>query len=544
MEPMDTYSAHPSPWGTGWRERIWSYLGEPWDLIIIGGGITGAGILREAVRAGLRVLLLEAGDFASGTSSRSSKLVHGGFRYLRDAKFRLTLISVREREYLLNQGRGLINPLGFLMANLEGDRIPSWVFGAGLVFYDLVGLKWGHRRYTAEGLRNLCPQLTDQGLRGGYRYFDAQTDDARLVLRILLDSVEEGGVALSYARVEELLFNSFGQVNGVVIRDRSDPTSECIEVHGKCVINATGAWADSLRGQAGGQSRLRCLRGSHLIFPTKRLPLTRAVTFLHPIDGRPVFAFPWEGVTLYGTTDIDHKGDIAQLPRISLTEIEYLMAGLDRVFPDLSLTQADIQATCSGIRGVVDTGKENPSRESREYALWNENGLLTVTGGKLTTFRVTGHDALRAIRSYFPSKGLFDHRVPVFHEFEPRSKILEEVDEPSRIRILGRYGNRATDLVEQSEASDLQKIGESPYLWAELRWAARSEGIVHLDDLLLRRVRLGLTLPQGGLTYIDRIRATVQQELGWDDELWGHEVQNYRDIWHTYYSPRGEEDVI
>ncbi|MCK4725885.1 MAG: FAD-dependent oxidoreductase, partial [Anaerolineales bacterium] len=134
-------------WNEGWRNQIWSTLDTQWDMIIIGGGITGAGILREATLAGLKTLLLEAHDFSSGTSSRSSKLVHGGFRYLRDAKFRLMLTSVREREYLLEQGRGLINPLGFLITNLEEDRIPSWVFGAGLILYDLVGLQWGHQRY-------------------------------------------------------------------------------------------------------------------------------------------------------------------------------------------------------------------------------------------------------------------------------------------------------------------------------------------------------------------------------------------------------------
>ena len=160
-------------WTRGWRDRVWSQIDQAWDIVVVGGGITGAGILRESVRAGLRTLLLEADDFASGTSGRSSKLVHGGLRYLRDAKVRLTLVSVREREQLLKQGRGLVTPLGFLLANFEQDRVPAWVFGPGLILYDLMGLRWGHRHYDADGLRGLCPQLARLGLRGGFRYFDA-----------------------------------------------------------------------------------------------------------------------------------------------------------------------------------------------------------------------------------------------------------------------------------------------------------------------------------------------------------------------------------
>ena len=168
-------------WTSGWRERVWSSLDQPWDLIVIGGGITGAGILREAARIGLRALLVEAHDFASGTSSRSSKLVHGGFRYLQNAQIRLVRQSVRERERLLKEARGLVNPLGFLLVNYSGDSIPDWVFGAGLAVYDLLALKWGHCHYDAYDIREFYHSLREEGLLGGYRYFDAQTDDARLV---------------------------------------------------------------------------------------------------------------------------------------------------------------------------------------------------------------------------------------------------------------------------------------------------------------------------------------------------------------------------
>ena len=168
-------------WKTGWRDGIWSEIKQPWDVIIIGGGITGAGILREATRVGLKTLMVEAHDFASGTSSRSSKLVHGGFRYLKNAQIRLTYYAVRERERLLREGRGLVNPLSFLMTSFPTDPFPSWVMGLGLTVYDLLAFRWGHQYYDEKGLRELCPLLSNPQLLGGQRYIDAMTDDARLV---------------------------------------------------------------------------------------------------------------------------------------------------------------------------------------------------------------------------------------------------------------------------------------------------------------------------------------------------------------------------
>src|SRR5512137_369790 len=201
-------------WNQTWRDSVWSQLNEEFDLIVIGGGITGAGILREAVRAGLKAILFEQGDFASGTSSRSSKLVHGGLRYLKNAQIKLTWESVHEREHLLKDGRGLVTPLPFVMANFRGDKTPGWVFGMGLSVYDIMALKWNHAAYDPKGLSGLVPQLSSPDLVSGFRYFDAQTDDARLVLRVLQEATQDGALALNYARVEDLL-KTRGRVTGV-----------------------------------------------------------------------------------------------------------------------------------------------------------------------------------------------------------------------------------------------------------------------------------------------------------------------------------------
>jgi len=527
-------------WTQGWRDRTWYELNRPWDLIVIGGGITGAGILREATRSELRTLLVEQRDFASGTSSRSSKLVHGGLRYLRNAQVRLTFDSVRERERLLREGRGLISQMGFLMPGYAGDRVPSWIFGMGLILYDFLALKWGHKRYDAEGLRELCPQLASEGLLGGYRFLDAQTDDARLVLRLILESVQDGGVALNYAGVEDLLRLRSGEACGVVVRDSApEGGGRTIEVRGTAIINATGAWADGLRQRLGARRRLRKLRGGHLIFPFAKLPLTRAVSVLHPDDGRPVFAFPWEGVTLVGTTDVEHGEDLALEPSTSREEAEYLLRVTNWAFPSLELCLEDAQGTFAGVRAVVDTGKANPSKESREHVLWNESNLLTVTGGKLTTFRLMAHAALRAIRSRFSGKPPLDPHRRMLEPPPSERCIQADVHPGSCQRLLGRYGSQAPALVAAAHPGELEAIGGGPWLWAELRWAARSEGVVHLDDLLLRRVRLGLTLPLGGLPWMDRVRSVVQRDLEWDNERWERERGAYERLWTDSYRVPG-----
>lgn len=524
-------------WTKGWRENAWNALDQQWDVLIIGGGITGAGILRQCAHAGLKAVLVEADDFASGTSSRSSKLVHGGMRYLKNAQVRVTLESVSEREYLLEQGRGLVNRLGFLYPCLEGDSMPGWVFGAGLAVYDLMAKQWSHRAYDSEDMRELCPLLTTPALRGGFRFFDAQTDDARLVLRLVREAVSGGALALNYARVDSLLKMKGGQVCGAVVRDTSGGADRETEVRARVVVNAAGAWADQLRGHVGRTPRLRPLRGSHLVFQSSRLPLTRAVTFLHPRDGRPVFALPWEGAVIYGTTDVDQGESLPTDPSISSDEAGYLLDGLRFVFPALELTFDDVIATFSGIRPVVDTGKANPSKESREHVIWDESGLLTVSGGKLTTFRIMARDALKAVRRHL-GRIPFDPDVPVLDPLPPEAEArLAETHLPAGqcLRLMARYGlNSSLDLCSQGEA-DMEGIPGTPYFWAELRHAARSEGVAHLDDLLLRRVRLGLLVPNGGLDQMACIRSLVQDELGWDDERWAAEEKAYAGLWRAAY---------
>lgn len=524
-------------WSPGFRDEVFSRLDQPWDLVIVGGGITGAGILAEAARMGKRALLVEARDFSSGTSSRSTKLVHGGLRYLRQGQVKVTRESVIERERLLREAKGLVTPLGFYLTSFRNDTMPGWMFGAGLAVYDLIARKWAHEKYGAEELVARLPCLAGAALKGGYHYYDAQTDDARLTLRVLREAVRRGGTAVNYARAIGLLRTApsnggAGRVRGIVVRD--EVSGRTAEVQAPIVINATGVWADGLREKLGATRKLRPIRGSHLIFPRERLPIDEAISLLHPRDGRAVFAVPWEGVILFGTTDVDHGEDLESEPRIAGDEVEYLFELARHAFPQADLGPSQIRSTWAGVRGVINTGASNPAKESREHALWNEDGLLTVTGGKLTTFRMMALEALKAVGWKGQRGPIFDHPEEV--------EVPESVDVDTRARLLGRYGTEAPAVLALAHDGDagangdaLARIGDVPALWAELRWAARNEGVVHLDDLLLRRVRIGQLLEQGAIPLLDRIRTIVQPELGWDDAHWDREEQRYRQIWTSAY---------
>jgi glycerol-3-phosphate dehydrogenase len=512
-------------WNQGWRETIWESISQNWDVIVVGGGITGAGILREAARIGLHALLVEQADFAWGTSSRSSKLVHGGLRYLKERKIRLTRDAVREREQLLHDAPGLVEPLDFLLATYDGEHPGRLIYRAGLTIYDLMALRWSHSYYSAQDFRLMAGQLTAEGLEGGFRYGDAQTDDARLVLRVIREAVMDGGTAINYVRAAHLLKDEKGCVTGVQLQDQVQ--DRVVDARAKLVINACGAWADDLRLQTGKAKAIRPLRGSHLIFPAWRLPVAQAVSFLHPIDRRPVFLLPWEDVTLVGTTDEDHDDSLADEPHITGPEVSYLMHAIAARYPSLNISLDDVVASFAGIRPVIGSTGAKPSEESRDHIIWNEDGLLTVTGGKLTTFRLIAEDVLREAASRFDALPVLDADAPILNPVRQPAWSGRLADKTITRRLLGRYGSEAGALLDAARPGELEQVAQTNVLWAELRWAAHAEGVVHLDDLLLRRVRLGLLLPNGGLDQIERIRAICQPELGWDDIRWREEVAAY-----------------
>jgi len=532
-----------SPWEPGWREEAWARLKDPWELIIVGGGITGAGILALAARSGLRTLLLEKADFASGTSSRSSKMVHGGLRYLKNMHIKLTWESVRERQRLLATAPGLIEPLGFIYPIYEGGHPSPWVMGIGLGIYTRLSPDAGdYQRLDEVDISLLAPGLKTHDLERGYRYLDAQTDDARLVLRVLHDGLKAGqggALALNYVTVGGLLKNG-DNVSGVTLRN--EETGETAEARARLVINASGAWADELRREIGGKKRLRPLRGSHLYFSLDRFPVYQAIAFSHPDDGRPVFVYPWEGVALVGTTDVDHSGPLDMETTISAEEADYLLRAVQSYFPSLELARQDVLTVQAGVRPVVDTGRADPSAEGRDHVVWPEGGLLTVTGGKLTTFRLIAVDALREAHRMHPEIPEPDADAQVLETFDPGQEI-HGVDPDASRRLWGRYGEAAPFLAARFPEL-LHRIAGTPYLWAELAWAAGHEPVRHLDDLLLRCFRCGILLPDGGQSLMPRMESLLKEQLGWTKERWNEEAERYHRIRKTAHGlPKEWQDA-
>jgi glycerol-3-phosphate dehydrogenase len=530
-------------WQPNWREQLPDLFAREWDLVIVGGGITGAGILLEAARRGLRALLVEQRDFAWGTSSRSSKLVHGGLRYLKEGKLFLTRDSVQERQNLMQEAPGLVDPQSFAFADYEGRKPGRWMFAAGLAIYDIMAGTRGRHYYPPDEFKMLTPHIPDKDLKGGLCYTDAKTDDARLVMRVLQEAIAAGGTAVNYMAATGLLHEGVTvetKVNGVSLCDALNQTRH--QVRAKLVINATGAWADGLRKEQGQTTKIRPLRGSHLTLPAWRLPVAQAVSLMHPVDGRPVFIFPWEGVTLVGTTDVDHSGQLNVEAAITPVEVSYLMQLLDFQFPQLQLTLDDIIATYAGVRPVIDTGKSDPSKEGRDHAVWLENGLLTVTGGKLTTFRLIALDALKHAAPLLPgwNDALKPHAIFTSNPALPMDARLNSTQ---RERLQGRYGAQAPALLAYAQEGELDTIAGTETMWAELRWTARVEAVMHLEDLLLRRTRLGLLLRAGGAEVIPRIRAICQSELGWSDDHWMAEQAAYMDLWQRHYQLPAHDQI-
>ncbi len=523
-------------WEQGWRNRWLAELNQQCDLLIIGGGICGAGILREASRAGVKALLIEQNDFASGTSSKSSKLVHGGLRYLRTGEWRLTLESVRERERLLRESSGLVRVQGFITA-IYSDRGPGWwLMKVGLWIYDFMARKRRFYGLDPQAMSMIAPRVREENLVGGFWYPDAQTDDARLTLRVLSESLARGARAINYLCATDLIIEN-DRVVGVRAQDRAGSGTH--EIRAKLVINAAGVWCDRLRLQVGGQPKLRPLRGSHLIFEYADVPAAQAITLFHPDDGRPVFVVPWEGKVLVGTTDLDHSGDLDTEPHCTKQEAEYLLKALRYLMPGQPVKLGQAISAWAGVRPVISSGTDvAPSKESREHALWDEKGLLTITGGKLTTYRTTALQLLEAARAKLPEIGELNSDARILDEVHPADH--PGVTQAEVQRLYGRYGAEAEKLLAETALQDLQPIEGTPYLWAELAWSAEREAIVHLQDLLLRRLRIGLLVRDGGAALLPRVRTLCQSRLGWDDVRWQREERDYLTVWRSHYAPPQE----
>jgi glycerol-3-phosphate dehydrogenase len=514
------------------RQQQWQSLPHHlWDLIIIGGGITGVGVAREATRLGLKTLLIEQTDYSWGTSSRSSKMVHGGLRYIAQGEIRLTWHSLTERERLLREAPGLVERMGYYFAHYRGVFPGRWPFQVLVMAYNFLAGVRDHKFYKRLAFLKRIPGHRQDNLQGASRYTDALTDDSRLVQRVLDEAVAEGLTTLNYIKATDLVMAG-SRVAGLRLEDRV--SGEHAVVSAKCVINATGAWADRLRQKLVNEVRVRPLRGSHLVISAQRLPLTEALISHHPDDGRVVFTYPWEGRTIIGTTDLDHRTDMDIEAVLNVDEMHYMLRGANAQFPDANLGVEDIISTWSGVRPVVSAGDgSDPSKESRSHSVWDNLGLITVTGGKLTTFRLIALDALKLAAPYLGIR-VNDKRLAVFSAPNPGAAPAGMAQNVFA-RLVSRLGIHTRAFLTEMPADEMTPVADTQTLVAELRWACRHEQVVHLDDLLLRRVRLGLLLPQGGLDAIPALDKILAEELNWSTDQISQERVRYSDIWQRYY---------
>jgi len=537
------------------------------DLLVIGGGITGAGIARDAALRGLKVALLEKSDFGSGTSSKSSKLIHGGLRYLQHAEFGLVFEAVSERTLLLKLAPHLVKPQLFLVPTFRGQYPGRFVLGCGMWMYDALS-KFAapdrHRAYRKKGVQKIEPGLKADGLTGGVTYYDGMTDDARLTLETILDAVRAGAKVLSYARVRGFVEDSTGIVQGVTVADVLDET-RTTTLFAKVTVNSTGPWSDLvLRLLRHNQPApmVRPTKGVHILVDAARLPVQHAVVMTVPKDGRIIFAIPWADPespaasrTVIGTTDTDYHGDPDRVAA-DAADIDYLLEVANFFFPESKLVPDDVLATWAGLRPLVMPSSDglDASSVSREHRILSRPGLVTIIGGKLTTYRRMAAQLLSEAYKQLgvteppcatldrPLPGATDWKPPT-DDFDPVAELTEElvalnlpgIDRQVARHLATTYGVRARTIVEKIQqggdpsASD-RLDPELPFLYAEVDLAVTVDLAVRLDDVLSRRMPLLLLARDQGLGCADKVAERIAKLRNWSTERTELELRHYREV--------------
>jgi glycerol-3-phosphate dehydrogenase len=527
----------------------------PYDLLIIGGGITGAGAARDAARRGLSVCVVEQDDLASGTSSRSSKLVHGGLRYLETYEFSLVFEAVTERRVLMDIAPHLVNPLGFLFPVFKDSRRGVFTIKLGMWVYDGLSLFRSpriHRHLSRKAVAKEEPALRQDKLSGAPLYYDCSTDDARLTLETVLDAAIHGAAILSHTRVVSLLRSAEGHVAGARVRDVL--TGDERDIHAHAVINATGPWSDRTRALGKGQSpRLRPTKGIHLVVDAERLPITNAVVCMHPSDGRVLFAIPWGDRSYVGTTDTDFEGDPANV-QATADDVHYLLEAANHFFPDSKLTTDDVFSTWAGVRPLISeetAGKE--SSVSREHAIEvDEDLLITIAGGKLTTYRRMGAEVVDKALGVLMLRGMApDDLRPARTDREPlpgavgwpenddHALVADMVKKAGNGRIsdatarnlANNYGTRGVDVAETAANEQLLAsalIPGRPEIMAQVDHAVHHELAATVRDVLIRRTQIFFRDHDQGLGCCEAVANRMAELLGWDGDREVEEVLGYQ----------------
>ena len=526
--------------GPAQRAEAWDRLGaEQFDVVVIGGGVVGAGAALDAATRGLKVALVEARDFASGTSSRSSKMFHGGLRYLEQLEFGLVREALHERELSLTTlAPHLVKPLPFLFPLTHRWWERPYI-AAGIFLYDQLGGSKSvpaQRHLTRAGALRLAPGLKRNALIGGIRYYDTVVDDARHTMMVARTAAHYGAVVRTSTQVVGMLTEG-DRVVGVTVRDSED--GRVADVRGHVVINATGVWTDEIQAlsRQRGRFRVRASKGVHIVVPRDRI--VSEVAIILRTEKSVLFVIPWGTHWIIGTTDTDWNLDLAH-PAATKADIDYILEHVNTALAT-PLTHEDIDGVYAGLRPLLHGESEETSKLSREHAVGVPTpGLVAIAGGKYTTYRVMAADAVDAAAEFVPSRVApsITEKVPLLGA-DGYFALINQTDHvgkeyslhPYRVRhLLDRYGSLIGDVLELAEGQPdlLEPIAEAPvYLRVEAAYAAAAEGALHLEDILARRMRISIEYPHRGVDCAREVAEIVAPILGWSQDRIDTEVDTY-----------------
>lgn len=511
------------------RDRMKQHRG-PWDMIVAGGGATGVGIAIDAASRGYDVLLLEQSDFGKGTSSRSTKLAHGGVRYLEKGDIGLVMEALKERGLLLQNAPHLVRDLAFVVPNYEWWETPF--YGLGLKLYQVLAGKYGFgksRLLSREETLEHLPTLKTEGLRGGAVYFDGQFDDSRLLIHMVFTAFEQGATLLNYAQITGLSKDSQGFVDGIRARDME--SGEEFHASARVVINATGAFADNLRrlAEASVKPLIAASQGVHLVFSSDFLPGGSAIMVPHTSDGRVLFAIPWHGHVLVGTTDTAIPA--ASLEPVAMEqEIEFILATASQYLAKPP-RRDDVLSVFAGVRPLVRAeGAVNTAALSRDHVIHIDgSGLMTICGGKWTTYRHMAEDCVdqAATLAQLPERPCVTHHLRIHAH-------AESTKAPEALAVYGADKARIQTLI-----ADRLELGEQlhcalPYLKAEVVWAAREEMARTVEDVLARRTRALFLNARAALEMAPTVAELMAAELGWSEAGKQTQLAGFRAVAANY----------
>ncbi|MEZ4588431.1 MAG: glycerol-3-phosphate dehydrogenase/oxidase [Gemmatimonadales bacterium] len=530
------------------RATVWDLASRSYDVLVVGGGVTGAGIAREAALRGRRVALVDRYDFAWGTSSRSSRLVHGGLRYLEHRQWHLVRESLTERKTLLALAPHLVRPLSFVFPLFKGDRVARWKLELGLTFYDLLASRGNvprHRALSKRALLDQEPLLRERGLKGGALYWDAQTDDARLTLAAVRAAALQGARVANYACVTAL-DQAGGKVRGATVEDQLTGAQATIEA--RVVVNATGPWCDAIRRLEDPSARplLAPTRGAHVMVPRAKVGHTNAITFLSPIDGRVMFVLPWGDRSYVGTTDTDAPADPDHVTTTD-DDVLYLLRSANAIFPTARLAPEDVSMSWAGLRPLVvaDGDGRDPGSRSREHRIvTGSGGMITVAGGKLTTFRRMAVEVMDRVDLALdpsakprPATESATEPLPGGERFDRTTAFTRGVarglPESTVAHLIGQYGSEVGSIFELVAEHDALRAPVHPHhgaIGAEVVHSVRAELARRLDDVIFRRLSLAYETPDAGAEAIGTVAQLMGRELGWDESRRQQEIERCQEI--------------